>query len=96
MASNKPIIIAQTGTTAQYSSTGDYNVDMKNQWLRVNYEFISNQAQVLGILYYDFDQSAWECNWKITSGGSFTGYKDGAANSTYKYLFVNELNSLIP
>jgi len=96
MASNKPIIIAQTGTTAQYSSTGDYNVDMKNQWLRVNYEFISNQAQVLGILYYDFDQNAWECNWKITSGGSFTGYKDGAANSTYKYLFVNELNSLIP
>lgn len=96
MAPTKPIIISQTGTTAQYTKTSNFNVDMKNQWLRFNYEYISNQPQVLGILYYDFDQRNWECDWRITSGGDFSGYRDGASNSAFKYLSINNLNSLIP
>jgi hypothetical protein len=97
MASSKPIIIAQTGTTAEYPETDDFNVDKKNKWLRDNYEYISKQPQVLGILYYDFDQSAWECNWKVTTPeGVFSGYRDGAANSAFEYLSINNLNSLIP
>ncbi len=96
MAPSKPIIITQTGTTAEYPETDDFNVDMKNKWLRENYEYISKQPQVLGILYYDYDQSSWECNWKVTSGGDFSGYRDGAANAPYQYLFINELETLIP
>lgn len=96
MAPSKPIIIAQTGTTAQYAKTIDFNVDMKNQWLRLNYEYISKQPQILGILYYDFNQTPWECNWKVTSDGDFSGYREGAANAPFHYLFINELETLIP
>jgi hypothetical protein len=97
MASGKPIIIAQTGSTAEYSYTGEFNVNAKNNWLRVNYEYLSNQPQVLGILYYDYDQSSWECNWRITDGNTFQpGYRAGAAFSPYKYLNWQDLQNIIP
>jgi hypothetical protein len=96
MAPSKPIIIAQTGTTAEYSYTGEFNVNAKNTWLRVNYEYLSNQPQVLGVLYYDYDQSSWECNWKITPGNTFTGYQQGAAFPAFQYLSSQDLQSIIP
>jgi beta-mannanase len=57
IAPGKPVILAQTGTTAQHQSAADFNVYEKNQWLRSNYEYLSQQPQVLGILYYDYDLS---------------------------------------
>lgn len=95
MASGKPIIIAQTGTTAETNS--GYNITAKNTWLQVNYEYISNQPQVLGILYYDYDLSSWECNWRITDGNTFKpGYQSGAAFPEFRYLNYQELQNIIP
>ncbi len=95
MASGKPIIIAQTGTTAETNS--GYNITAKNTWLQVNYEYISNQPQVLGILYYDYDLSPWECYWKITDGNTFkSGYQSGAAFPEFRYLNYQELQNIIP
>jgi hypothetical protein len=97
MAPGKPVILAQTGTTAQYQSAEDFNVYEKNRWLKVNYEYLSQQPQILGILYYDYDLSPYaECNWKITSGGDFTGYHDGVANSAFRYLTIQDMKNTIP
>lgn len=95
MSPSKPIIIAQTGTTADTASGFDANA--KNTWLRVNYEYLSNQPQLLGILYYDYDQSSWECNWRITDGNTFkAGYSAGAGFSTFRYLNWQDLQTIIP
>ena len=96
MASNKPVIISQTGTTAEYQASGEVNVNEKNKWLVKNYEYVSKQPQILGILYYDFDQTTWECNWKVTTGGNFSGYRDGAAYPSFQYLSNDDLTSIIP
>ncbi len=96
MAPNKPVIIGQTGTTAQYQSTNEYNVDAKNNWLKLNYQYLSQQPQLLGVLYYDFDQSSWECNWRILPGSTFTGYKDGASAATFKYISSSNMQNIIP
>jgi len=90
MAPNKPIIIAQTGTTAQYPKTGQYNNDMKNKWLVDNYNYLASQPAVLGVLYYDFSLD-WECDWTITQGGPFTGYATGAANPAFQYLNAQDM-----
>jgi len=97
MSPEKSIIIAQTGTTAQYGSVGAFNVNEKNAWLSENYDFLSRQPQVLGVLYYDYDQSSWECNWKITGGDTFKpGYSAGAALPEFQYLTWQNLQSIIP
>jgi hypothetical protein len=96
MAPNKPIIIAQTGSTDQtYYNQHDANA--KNTWLQVNYEYLSTQPQVLGILYYDYDLSSWECYWKITDGNTYKpGYSAGAAYPAFQYLTWQNLQSIIP
>jgi hypothetical protein len=97
MAPDKPVIIAQTGSTSQYWSSGDNNVAMKNLWLQENYAYLSNQPTVLGILYYDLDQSSWECNWKITGGNTYKpGYSAGVGVPVFQYLDWRVLQSIIP
>lgn len=96
MAPNKPIIIGQTGTTAQYQSTNEFNVDAKNSWLKLNYQYLAQQPQLVGVLYYDFDQSSWECNWRILPGNTFTGYKDGASTAAFKYISPSSMQNIIP
>jgi hypothetical protein len=97
MAPMKPIIIAQTGTTAQYGSVNSFNVSMKNAWLQENYGWLADQPQVLGIMYYDYDLSPDECNWTITNGNTFQpGYHAGAAYPAFQYLNWQDLQSIIP
>ncbi|MDD5367983.1 MAG: hypothetical protein PHQ40_02765 [Anaerolineaceae bacterium] len=96
MAPDKPIIVAQTGTTAQYQGDTDFNINAKNIWLQINYQYLSKQPQVLGILYYDYDQSTRECDWRVTSGGIFSGYRSGAAFPGFRYLSSRDLELIIP
>ncbi len=96
MDASKPIIMAQTGTTAEYIRTGETNIQQKNNWLRENYEFLAQQPQVIGILYYDYDQSSWECNWRILPGTTYQGYTQGVSNSAYQYLSHQNLRTIIP
>jgi hypothetical protein len=95
MAPDKPIIIAQTGTTAQYY--GQFNVDAKNTWLVANYEYLSSQPQLLGILYFDLDLSPGECNWRVVEGNTFeAGYRGGVSFPAFQYLDGQALQGLIP
>lgn len=96
MAPKKPIIIAQTGTTAELQYAGEENVSAKNTWLWENYAFIAKEPQVLGILYYDFNNRTWECNWEITASAKYTGYSEGAALPEFQYLDWQGLESIIP
>jgi hypothetical protein len=97
MSPNKPVILGQTGSTAEYQYTGEFNVTAKNTWMQVNYEYLSNQPQVIGILYYDHDLSGWECNWMITNGTTFKpGYQAGASYPAFQYLDWRQLLSIIP
>ncbi len=97
MAPNKPIIIGQTGTTAQYSSESDFNASAKNNWLQVNYQYLARQPQVLGVLYYDYDLSSYECNWTITNGSTFKpGYQAAAGYSAWQYINWQTMQAIIP
>jgi len=97
MAPYKPIIIGQTGTTAEYSYTGEFNVSAKNTWLQSNYQYLSTQPQVLGMLYYDFNSASYECDWSITNGTTFMpGYQAGAGYSAFQYLNWQTMQSIVP
>lgn len=101
MDASKPIIIAQTGTTAEYSNTdsntNEKNTEAKNNWLKENYKYLAGQSQVLGILYYDYDQTPWECNWRILPGETYKeGYTQGVGDEVYQYLTAENLKSIIP
>ena len=96
MDASKPIIIAQTGTTAEYSNPNEKNTGAKNNWLKENYEYLAGQSQVLGILYYDYDQTPWECNWRILPGETYNGYTQGVGHKVYQYLTAENLKSIIP
>jgi hypothetical protein len=50
MAPGKPIIIAQTATTAEYSRQGEVNRQKKNEWLIENYSYLASEPEVMGIL----------------------------------------------
>lgn len=94
MDSSKPIVLAQTGTTAEYSKTDEINDQQKSIWLNQNYQYLAQQSQVIGMLYYDIDQSSWECNWRITE--NHVGYREGVSVSAYHYLSAQDLKSIIP
>lgn len=97
MAPTKPVIIAQTGSTAEFQYTGESNVSAKNTWLQENYTYLAKQPQVLGVIYFDIDKTPWECNWEITvTDGKYTGYTNGAANSEFQYLTAQDLGNMIP
>jgi hypothetical protein len=96
MAPWKPVIIAQTGTTAEFQAAGEFNVTEKNNWLKTNYEYLSQQPQFLGILYFDYNQSPTYCNWRILPGTTFTGYTEGVASPAYQYLDATAMHDIIP
>ncbi len=92
MAPSKPIIIAQTATTA-YDQSG-INQQSKNSWLIDSYNYLANQAGVIGIIYYNkaLNQS---CDWPFyqSNGTKYDGYRVGVVNSTFIYLSPETLAS---
>jgi hypothetical protein len=94
MAPNKPVIIAQTGSSAQYPSTNTVDKDKKNAWLVSSYNYLASQKNVVGVLYYDMDIS-WECDWAIFNTNSkYDSYKTAAANSGFTYFSPQTLSSM--
>jgi hypothetical protein len=97
LAPTKPIIIAQTATTGQYN-TSSINHAQKDQWLIDTYNYLASQDGVLAVMYYDFNNSSWECDWTIFNTPSgvakFDGYKTAAANSSFSYVAPSTLSSM--
>jgi hypothetical protein len=92
MAPGKPIIVSQTGSTAQSPSTGHYDRSRKNSWIEETYNYLAGQYNVLAVMYYDMDLS-WECDWAIfNTGQPFESYPTAAANSAFTYMSPRELS----
>ncbi len=96
MAPKKPILITQTGTVAQ-SLGSSMDRAKKNQWLIDNYNYLASQPNVLGIMYYDYDQSSWECDYTVfnTPAGiaKFEGYITAVANPAWSYVSPANLSA---
>jgi hypothetical protein len=94
MAPNKPIIIAQTGTTAETAS--GYNVSAKNSWLYDAYQYLANQVNLIGIVYYNANvpDKGMVSDWLFYQNNQveyFTGYRDGAMNDAYQYIAPQDI-----
>lgn len=87
MAPNKPIIVAQTATTAQYPSAGVYNTSIKNTWLIDSYNKFADEPGIIAILYFDINKEAvGECDFEIYNGqNQYNGYKIGVSNAKFTY-----------
>ena len=91
MAPQKPIFIAQTGTTA-YGPNG-YDVSLKNQWLQDAYNLVAGMQGVRGIIYYN-DNNKYD--WAFyADGNAFSGYPNGVAHELYLYVSPSELQNMM-
>ncbi len=95
MAPSKRIIIAETSTSAYYQAD-QADASYKNQWLVENYRYFASQPSVIGVYYFSFPEfDGFKCDFEINPNGTyFDGYRDGLANSTYKYLTAQDLKNL--
>lgn len=91
MAPSKPIIVAQTGTTA-YDQSG-YDTQAKNQWLIDSYNYLANYRGVVGVIYFNLavGQSIDWAFYQLSSGLHFDGYRTGVSNSNIIYLSPEDL-----
>ncbi len=94
MAPGKPVVIAQTGTTA-YGPNG-YDAALKNQWLEDAYALLSNQSiPVLGIIYYNgLETYEWAFYRYNDTSRQFDGYRRGIVSPNYVYLTPAEVLAL--
>jgi hypothetical protein len=97
MAPSKPIIIAQTGSSAKYPNGNTIDHAKKDQWLIDQYTYLATRYGVMAIIYYDLDIS-WECDWAIYNVGAgeptFDGYKTAVANPAFIYVSPANLSSM--
>lgn len=69
MAPSKPIIIAETATTAYYAYTDEEflkDINLKNQWLIDSYNFLATKKSVAGVYYFSFSEfDGYACDFEI-------------------------------
>lgn len=92
LAPTKPIVIAQTGVTAEDGNDPYKYSNLKNNWLRDTYRLLAQQSSVLGVIYFEPES---DCKWSLTKYGETykAGYKDGT--SYFSHLSANEINAII-
>lgn len=97
MAPGKPIIIAQTASSARYTSCTRTSDAAKNAWLEEAYNYLADFPDVWGVLYFNIRNSQ-NIDWPIfNSSVRYSGYVAGAANPGIIYLSPAELhNSGLP
>jgi hypothetical protein len=106
MAPTKPIIIAETASTAYYHDDAGnplYDTDKLNQWLIENYNYFTRQSGVIGVYYFSFDtfkggegNKDLVCKIKLNPNGQIlSGYVTAVSSSAYRYLNVTDLATLI-
>ncbi|MBW3579032.1 MAG: cell wall-binding repeat-containing protein [Actinobacteria bacterium] len=82
-AAHKPFMIAQTGVAPQ---GGD-----RDQWLRDAYAFLAADPNVVGIVYFNIDKTAWggnEWDWRIWYGDrGIAGFRDAMTSTRTAYAW---------
>jgi beta-mannanase len=94
MAPEKPIFVTRLGTTA-YAAAG-YSDAAKNQWLRDTYSALADDPNVRAVIYNNFRQSTWNCDWAVYSTAysiQYTGYHDAVQDSRYGYMTPAQLQN---
>ena len=94
MAPSKPIVIAQTGTTAYYPNSSTYNIEAKNQWFRESLAFLSTYPGFLGLIYENSTNEQnidWPFYIANDPATQFAGYADGVSNPSFCYTSPREL-----
>ena len=95
MAPDKPILVSQTGTSADYDASCN-NAAAKNQWLTDAFVYLAGESQVRGFIY--FNTKGWEdIDWPVygaTARTNYTGYQTGAANPAYRYIAPADLKNM--
>jgi hypothetical protein len=100
MAPSKPVIIAETATTACYTQDENGNPicddSAKNQWLMDNYEYFAERTGVAGMFYFSFSNfDGITCDMEINPNGEmYSGYQDGLSDPIYKYFNTQDLDLL--
>lgn len=100
MAPTKPIIIAETASTAYYHDANgkpiiDY--DQMNQWLIENYNYFATRSSVIGVFYFSFiEYDGFNCEVEIDPNGKIlSGYKDALSNWIYQYFNTKEFDLMV-
>ena len=88
MAPEKPIFIAQTGTTS-FAATGS-NPQMKDQWLKDAYGYFAEAPGIRGVLYFNLNK---ETDWSLydANGHLSNGYQAAVQSPAYDYISPVEL-----
>jgi len=101
MAPSKPIIIAETATSAYYGE-GLFDDEHKNQWLTDTYGYLAGRPSVVGVYYFSFGQfDGYTCDFEIIENKAdgtthfYEGYKTGLSSSKYLYLTTQDLDRLL-
>lgn len=97
MAPTKPIIIAETATTAYWADkTSD--IKQKDSWLIQNYEYLAGHPAVLGVYYFSFSEfDGYACDFELNPNGTYvSGYRQALQSPAYRYLTAQDLGWLIP
>jgi hypothetical protein len=101
MAPSKPIIIAETASSAYAAVDGENNplidYNKMNQWLIENYDYFANRAGVIGVFYFSFPEfNGHACAVDINPNGVvLSGYGVGVSTSVYQYLNTTQMDKLI-
>jgi len=100
MAPTKPIIIAETASTAYYYDAEgnpviDYN--QMSQWMVENYDYFAAREHVAGVFYFSFrEYDGFNCEVEIDPDGQvLSGYVTGVSNPVYRYYNSFDLDLLL-
>lgn len=92
MAPDKPIIIAQTASSARYTGCSNFSDAAKNAWLEDAYNYLADYPGVMGVLYFNIRNS--QVDWPIYSQSvRYNGYVAGASHPNIIYLSPSELHN---
>lgn len=96
MAPDKPIFLAQTGTSA-FTKYG-YNEDAKSQWLQEGYSYLAENSSIRAIIYFNIEDEMCDLaifrTWESDYFTRYNGYKEGVQSSVFKYYSPAELKLL--
>jgi hypothetical protein len=93
MAPEKPVVVAQTGTTT-YGPNG-YDKSLKNQWIVDAYELLSSKGVFAVIYYNSMNKYDWAFYRYDDNNVRFEGYCQAISFPQYKYISPVELLALI-
>lgn len=105
LAPNKPLFVAQTGTSVYNSRNGEIFRDYagKDQWLYDAYTYLTGFSDLYGVMYYNRWADQEGCQWAFfykygssDDGYQYEGYKRAITDPAYQFVSPEELMQQFP